>query len=129
MGTEDTAVESIAHAAAPAVDLPDVPAPSHDPRAAADAIRPQSGVAVSSHRELQDRVRGGIQVPQGQRVVLNWTSANRDEQVFGDPDRFDPAGNAGKNLAHGRRPNACPGRPVTPTDGYASVPVVLTPAP
>ncbi len=150
---------------------------------------------LATHRELQDRVRsgvsrgeltaivdeilriddpfvanrrvttcpvslGGIQVPQGQRVVLNWTSANRDEQVFGDPDRFDPVGNAGKNLVYGMGPHVCPGRPLatlelcvaveevvaafadialdpeaeaerslTPTGGFASVPVVLTPAP
>jgi cytochrome P450 len=103
--------------------------------------------------------RGGIQVPEGQRVVLNWTSANRDEAVFGDPDRFDPDGNAGKNLVYGTGPHVCPGRPlatlelcvvveevvtafadialdpdapsersITPTGGFSSVPVVLTPA-
>ncbi|MCY1157728.1 MAG: hypothetical protein MOP51_749 [Citricoccus sp.] len=56
--------------------------------------------------------RGGIQVPEGQRVVLSWTSANRDEEVFGDPDRFDPEGNVGKNLVYGTGPHVCPGRPL-----------------
>lgn len=102
--------------------------------------------------------RGGLLVPEGQRVVLNWTSANRDEQVFGDPDRFDPYGNAAKNLVFGAGPHVCPGRPlatlelcvaveeivaafgditlnpdarpersITPTGGYSSVQLVLTP--
>ncbi|HRO30594.1 cytochrome P450 [Citricoccus sp.] len=56
--------------------------------------------------------RGGLQVAAGQRVVLNWTSANRDEEVFGDPDRFDPDGNAGNNLVYGTGPHVCPGRPL-----------------
>lgn len=40
---------------------------------------------------------GGVELPEGARVKLNWTSANRDEAVFGDPDVLDPRGNADRN--------------------------------
>ena len=53
---------------------------------------------------------GGVALPQGARVKLNWTSANRDEAVFGDPDAFDPQRNAPHNLVYGTGRHVCPGR-------------------
>lgn len=53
---------------------------------------------------------GGVRLPSGARVKLHWTSANRDEAVFGDPDAFDPVGHAGHNLVYGIGRHACPGR-------------------
>ena len=53
---------------------------------------------------------GPVQLPQGARIRLNWTSANRDPDVFGDPDAFDPAGNRDRNLVYGIGKHACPGR-------------------
>ncbi|TWI08203.1 cytochrome P450 [Aerolutibacter ruishenii] len=53
---------------------------------------------------------GGVELPQGARVKLNWTSANRDEAVFDDPDAMDPQGNAAHNLVYGIGRHACPGR-------------------
>lgn len=55
---------------------------------------------------------GGILIPAGDRVVLNWTGANRDPAVFGDPERFDPEANAAGNLVYGTGPHVCPGRPL-----------------
>lgn len=53
---------------------------------------------------------GGVALPAAARVKLNWTSANRDEAVFGDPDAFDPRANAERNLVYGIGRHACPGR-------------------
>jgi cytochrome P450 len=53
---------------------------------------------------------GGAELPEGARVKLHWTSANRDEAVFGHPDILDPSGNAGRNLVYGIGKHACPGR-------------------
>ncbi|KZC43053.1 MULTISPECIES: cytochrome P450 [Rhodanobacter] len=55
---------------------------------------------------------GGVELPQGARVKLNWTSANRDESVFGNPDAMDPQRNATYNLVYGIGRHACPGRPL-----------------
>jgi cytochrome P450 len=51
-------------------------------------------------------------IPQGDRVVLNWTAANRDPRVFGDPDSFNPERNAEHNVVYGIGPHVCPGRPL-----------------
>jgi len=42
-----------------------------------------------------------------------WTAANRDPQVFGDPDEFRPEENAHHNMVFGVGPHLCPGRCLT----------------
>ncbi|MFO1339497.1 MAG: cytochrome P450 [Burkholderiaceae bacterium] len=53
---------------------------------------------------------GGVALPAGARVKLNWTSANRDAAVFGDPDALDAQGHAADNLVYGIGKHVCPGR-------------------
>lgn len=48
-------------------------------------------------------------LPAGARVHLNWTSANRDQSLFGD-NKFAPAANAPHNLVYGVGKHVCPGR-------------------
>jgi cytochrome P450 len=55
---------------------------------------------------------GDHELAAGTRVYLNWTSANRDEAVFGDPDAYRPERNAPHNLVYGAGIHACPGRPL-----------------
>ena len=54
----------------------------------------------------------GYPVAAGERLYLNWTSANRDESVFGDPDAYRPVENAENNLVYGTGIHICPGRPL-----------------
>lgn len=56
---------------------------------------------VSNHRVMVCPVRiGGTDIAAGARVKLHWTSANRDEAVFGRGD-FDPEHHAAANLVYG----------------------------
>lgn len=95
---------------------------------------------------------GGVEIPEGARVKLNWTSANRDEAKFGAG--FDEVAHADDNLVFGIGPHFCPGeeltmlelraffrallgrfstielagngtRAVTPVGGYDDLPVIL----
>ena len=52
---------------------------------------------------------GAHKLPKGTRVQLNWTSANRDEAVFGDND-FDPQKHGAANVVYGIGKHVCPGR-------------------
>ena len=52
----------------------------------------------------------GENVGAGERVVVDWTRANRDPRVFTDPDAFRPEDNAPGNLVYGKGPHVCPGR-------------------
>ena len=56
---------------------------------------------------------GGQAIAEGQQILLNWTAANRDPLAFGDPDEYDPAGNADANLVFGAGPHMCPGKELT----------------
>jgi hypothetical protein len=46
----------------------------------------------------------------GTQVYLNWTSANRDESVFGDPEVYKPEDHAPHNIVYGAGVHVCPGR-------------------
>lgn len=60
-----------------------------------------------------DTELGGQSIAAGERVLINWTAANRDPAVFPDPDAFDPEAHARSNLVFGTGPHVCPGRGLT----------------
>jgi cytochrome P450 len=55
---------------------------------------------------------GDRAIPAGERVIVLWASANRDERVFGDPDEFRLDRNPADNLLYGDGVHACPGAPL-----------------
>ncbi|WP_115727308.1 cytochrome P450 [Actinomyces culturomici] len=61
----------------------------------------------------------------GDRLVIHWTSANRDPEAFGDPDEFRPAENAAKNLVYGIGPHVCPGRGLATTELRVAIRALL----
>lgn len=67
----------------------------------------------------------GIQLPEGAKVKLHWTSANRDGDVFGDPEGFDPAGHAADNLVYGIGKHVCPGRLLATTELRVAIRALL----
>lgn len=58
----------------------------------------------------QETDLAGHRAPEGTAVTINWTAANRDERVFGDPDAYQPARNRTANIVYGAGPHVCPGR-------------------
>jgi cytochrome P450 len=67
----------------------------------------------------------GFGLEAGQRVYLNWTSANRDAAVFGEPDAYRPEENAARNLVYGTGIHACPGRPLATLELVVTVRTLL----
>lgn len=58
----------------------------------------------------RDTELGGVAIPEGAILLLRYGSANRDEAVFPDPDRFDlRRPNAGEHLAFGSGVHFCLG--------------------
>ncbi|MFV0633896.1 cytochrome P450 [Demequina sp.] len=106
--------------------LAERPAVQRDVRALVEA-GDQAAVAASVEEMLRiddpfitnrrtataDHAVEGVTVPAGSTVMLNWTAANRDPEVFGNPDAYDPAGNAHANLVFGAGAHVCPGRDLT----------------
>ena len=51
----------------------------------------------------------GVRIPEGEKVTLWYPSANRDEEAFPDPDRFDPTRHPNEHLAFGHGQHFCLG--------------------
>lgn len=54
----------------------------------------------------------GRKIDAGQRISLNWVSANRDEDVFEDADQIRLDRDASRNLLYGAGIHVCPGAPL-----------------
>jgi cytochrome P450 len=67
---------------------------------------PNEGFARTTTRPVE---LGGQAVAEGDRVVLLFPSANRDESVFPEPDRFVPDRRPNRHLAFGNGPHKCLG--------------------
>ncbi|MES2867442.1 MAG: cytochrome P450 [Actinomycetota bacterium] len=62
----------------------------------------------------------GVTIDEGQPVLLDWVTANKDPEVF--TDRFDPQTNAAHNIVFGTGPHVCPGRDLS----FAELRAVVT---
>jgi cytochrome P450 family 142 subfamily A polypeptide 1 len=60
----------------------------------------------------RDAEIAGVPVRAGDRVMLAYPSANRDESVFDDPYRFDIARHPNPQVAFGNGPHFCLGAPL-----------------
>ncbi len=74
-----------------------------------EVLRFESPVQVTYRGTIADHRLGGVSIPARTRVALVMGSANRDESVFADPDRFDVQRPRVPHLAFGHRSHFCPG--------------------
>jgi cytochrome P450 len=84
--------------------------PALIPNAAQEIIRWQSPVTHMRRTAMADVEFAGQRVARGDKVILWYISANRDESVFPDAERFDVGrGNARRHLAFGHGIHRCVG--------------------
>ncbi|MBX7500822.1 cytochrome P450 [Qipengyuania sp. YG27] len=80
------------------------------PNAAQEIIRWQSPVTHMRRTATRDTVLAGQEIREGEKVVMWYISANRDESVFADAERFDVTrANARRHLAFGHGIHRCVG--------------------
>ena len=85
--------------------------PSLIPSAADEIVRWVTPVNMFRRTALQDVEVGGVQIKKGEKVVIYYTSANRDESVFTDPDTFNVAREPNPHVGFGGGgPHFCLGR-------------------
>ena len=64
----------------------------------------------------------GVHIPKGSRVVVVFSSANRDENVFINPDEFDPQrANVTDHLAFGKGTHFCVGANLSRLEGRVAL--------
>lgn len=88
-------------------------ADSKEMECALDEILRMHGPLVANRRKAtKETTIRGQSIKPADTIYINWVSANRDEEVFGDPDKFDPDGNGKSNLLYGKGIHVCPGAPL-----------------
>lgn len=83
-----------------------------------EILRLESPVQLTARFALRDTEVAGVQVKQGELVVVYVAAANRDPAVFDDPNRFDiERDNAGKHLAFSGGRHFCLGAALARAEG------------
>ena len=83
--------------------------PALMPTAVEEMLRWWTPVMTFRRTATRDCELGGQRIGEGDKVVVSFTSANRDEAVFADPDRFDLRRHPNPHLAFGHGPHFCLG--------------------
>ena len=83
--------------------------PSLLPGAVEEMLRWWTPVMVFRRTATADVDLAGVRIRAGDKVVVSFTSANRDESVFADPDRFDVRRSPNPHLTFGHGPHFCLG--------------------
>ncbi len=86
--------------------------PSHLPAAIDEILRIHGPLLVNRRITTRPVEIGGRALDSGARISLNWVSANRDAQVFEDPDVFRLDRDPAANLLYGLGIHVCPGAPL-----------------
>ena len=79
------------------------------PTAIDEMLRYHPPVLHFRRTAMRDVELNGAQIREGDKVVLWYVSANRDEAVFRDPDRFDVGRTPNDHLSFGFGPHYCLG--------------------
>jgi cytochrome P450 len=82
------------------------------PGAIEEMLRYEPPVIQFRRTAAQDTELAGQRVAEGDKVVVYFPSANRDERVFADPDRFDIDRAPNHHLAFGHGAHFCLGAPL-----------------
>jgi cholest-4-en-3-one 26-monooxygenase len=84
--------------------------PGRLPNAIEETLRFSPPVVQFRRTATRDFELRGVRIKEGDKVYLSYASANRDEEVFSDPDRFDVLRpNADRHLSFGAGPHFCLG--------------------
>ena len=74
---------------------------AHAQTAVEEIVRWASPVIYMRRTVKQDVDVGGVRIPQGDKVIMSYASANRDEEKFVDPWKFDVTRNPNHHVGFG----------------------------
>jgi cytochrome P450 len=100
--------------------------PSVVNRAVEEVLRFEGPIKILTRWVFTDHERGGKQIKAGQRVFLVQQSANRDGEVFADPDSFDiRRPTQPLHVAFGRGAHACLGAQLARIEARIALPKLI----
>ncbi len=95
-------------------DEPEIPEllrskPELIPSAVEELLRLDTPFIAVGRTAVQDGLLGGQPIKDGDKVLVYWTSANRDGEEFPSPDQFDLERARNRHFAFGAGPHRCAG--------------------
>ncbi|MFI6773520.1 cytochrome P450 [Nocardia sp. NPDC050412] len=84
--------------------------PTRIPNAVNEVVRFESPLRAFSRKTIRDADIAGTSIPAGARVVVIYSSANRDPLEWDDPDTFDIRRDATRQLGFGHGTHGCAGQ-------------------
>jgi cytochrome P450 len=93
---------------------PEIPAllrgrPELMPRAVEELLRLEPSFVSIGRTAVRDAELDGCQISKGDKVLIHWASANRDQAEFAHPDDFDLDRERNRHLSFGVGPHRCAG--------------------
>jgi cytochrome P450 len=96
------------------------------PNAIEESLRLEPAAAVIDRYATRDVTFGGAPIRRGELVTLSIAGANRDPQVFPEPDRFDVRrDNARLQIAFAHGPHVCIGMHLARLEAHTAVGLLL----
>lgn len=86
-----------------------------------EMLRYESSNQLGNRMVVKDTSISGVDMPVGARLTLCIGAANRDPEVFVDPERFDIARKPNRHLAFGSGPHACLGLGLAIMEGRIAI--------
>jgi cytochrome P450 len=91
--------------------------PSLLPGAVEEILRHENPLHYFRRTTTADTTLHGVDIPEGDKVLMYYTSANRDETVFDDPNRFDIHRSPNPHLSFGIGEHFCLGAHLARLEG------------
>jgi cytochrome P450 len=98
--------------------------PEKMPRAVEEFLRYDSPVLSIGRLVVRDTELGDKKIAQGDRVFAMLVGANRDPEVFAEPDRLDIGRSPNPHMAFGKGPHFCLGTPLARVEGQIALAAV-----
>jgi len=98
---------------------------SHMDTAVEECLRYDSPVLSLGRVVKEDTRLGDKELTAGERVFAMLVSANRDEEVFENPDTFDVTRNPNPHMAFGKGPHFCMGTPLARIEGRIALEAII----
>jgi cytochrome P450 len=86
-----------------------------------EVLRFESSNQLGNRITTEETQLGGILMPKGTLITLGIGAANRDPDIFPDPDRFDIARNPTRHLAFGSGIHMCAGISLARLEGRVAI--------
>src|SRR3954453_2862535 len=86
-----------------------------------EALRFESSNQLGNRITTEETALGGIAMPTGTLITIGIGAANRDPDIFPDPDRFDVGRNPTRHLAFGSGIHMCAGMSLARLEGRIAI--------